>query len=442
MNKFSKLKKKVEKIGNLVQSHYHASQSQSQSQSHGHQSGPRPSTFGQYPGASSLYPPPPPRPAGPGQTSSGPSQPPLLVDCVRCKTVLQLPPGALSIACAVCHQLINIAAPPTANFAPPPTTHQPSPVSYQPTPANVSGNKRAVIVGVSYSGTKYMLKGCLNDAKCMKYMLTQKFGFNEQNIVLLTEEAKDRGRIPTKINIMQALYWLMRGVRAGDSLVFHYSGHGSQQKDQTGEEIDGYDETLCPLDFEKNGMIVDDDLNSTLVRPLPPGAKLHAVIDSCHSGTVLDLPYLCKFRHGHVEWEDHRPRRGNRDRKGTSGGEAFCFSGCDDSQTSADTSALSQVTSTGAMTYCFIEAIERGLQSGRQLTYAQILDGMRTAIKIANEKMGGHRSGGVTAAMNILDMFLGANGQLGSLFQAGGLTQIPQLTASAPFDVATKTFSM
>ena len=35
-------------------------------------------------------------------------------------------------------------------------------------------------------------------------------------------------------------------------------------------------------------------------------------------------------------WEDHRPRNGVY--KGTSGGEAFCFSGCDDNQTSADTS--------------------------------------------------------------------------------------------------------
>ena len=39
---------------------------------------------------------------------------------------------------------------------------------------------------------------------------------------------------------------------------------------------------------------------------------------------------------GQYVWEDHRPRNGVY--KGTSGGEAFCFSGCDDNQTSADTS--------------------------------------------------------------------------------------------------------
>lgn len=35
-------------------------------------------------------------------------------------------------------------------------------------------------------------------------------------------------------------------------------------------------------------------------------------------------------------WEDHRPRSGLW--KGTAGGEAISISGCDDDQTSADTS--------------------------------------------------------------------------------------------------------
>lgn len=77
--------------------------------------------------------------------------------------------------------------------------------------------------------------------------------------------------------------------------MFHYSGHGSQQRNYTGDEVDGYDETLCPTDFESQGMIVDDEINVTIVRPLPHGVKLHAIIDACHSGTVLDLPFLCRM---------------------------------------------------------------------------------------------------------------------------------------------------
>ena len=194
-----------------------------------------------------------------------------------------------------------------------------------------------------------------------------------------------------------ALYWLVQGCQAGDSLVFHYSGHGSQQRNYTGDEVDGYDETLCPVDFKTQGMIVDDEINDTIVRPLPPGVKLHAIIDACHSGTVLDLPFLCRMdrwvifllcvdviitqnimlhsfsktiiqcgktlafqcpfllthflyvsvfecgcRSGRYVWEDHRPRSGTW--KGTNGGEAISFSGCDDDQTSADTSVKFQAS--------------------------------------------------------------------------------------------------
>ena len=46
--------------------------------------------------------------------------------------------------------------------------------------------------------------------------------------------------------------------------------------------------------------------------------------------------YVWLHSRGQYVWEDHRPRNGAF--KGTSGGEAFCFSGCDDHQTSADTS--------------------------------------------------------------------------------------------------------
>ena len=109
------------------------------------------------------------------------------------------------------------------------------------------------------------------------------------------EEETDPYKRPTKRNIRMALYWLVQGCQPGDSLVFHYSGHGSQQKNYTGDEVDGYDETLCPSDFESQGMIVDDEINATIVRPLPQGVKLHAIVDACHSGTVLDLPFLCRM---------------------------------------------------------------------------------------------------------------------------------------------------
>ncbi|XP_057971734.1 metacaspase-1-like isoform X2 [Malania oleifera] len=242
----------------------------------------------------------------------------MLVDCSNCRTPLQLPPEAKSIRCAICHAVTQIAdprslpPPPYSSSSssfhhpppPPPPAVAPSPYNHAPPgpPPPAHGRKRAVICGVSYRNTRHELKGCINDAKCMKYLLVNRFKFPESSILMLTEEEIDPYRRPTKHNMRMALFWLVQGCQSGDSLVFHYSGHGSQQRNYTGDEIDGYDETLCPLDFETNGMIVDDEINATIVRPLPNGVKLHAIIDACHSGTVLDLPFLCRMDRSVLFW--------------------------------------------------------------------------------------------------------------------------------------------
>ncbi|KAK4480644.1 hypothetical protein RD792_013722 [Penstemon davidsonii] len=369
----------------------------------------------------------------------------MLVNCSHCRTPLQLPPGAATIRCALCHAITRIGDPRIGPPAPtppyPPTTssnnnyYHPQPQTtsqQQPTPSPYNhaphARKKAVIVGISYRNTRRELKGCINDAKCMKYMLINRFKFSESSILMLTEEETDPYRIPTKHNIRMAMFWLVQGCKSGDSLVFHYSGHGSQQRNYTGDEIDGFDETLCPLDFETQGMIVDNEINATIVRPLPTGVKLHTIIDACHSGTMLDLPYLCRMdRTGRYAWEDHRPRTGTW--KGTSGGEVISFSGCDDDQTSADTSALSKVTSTGAMTFAFIQAVEQGKGT---ITYGSILNAMRSTIwKTTSNDLGG--GGAVTT---LLTMLL-TGGSAGV-----GFKQEPQLSANEPFDVYAKPFSI
>ncbi|KAL8539471.1 hypothetical protein ACS0TY_001184 [Phlomoides rotata] len=378
----------------------------------------------------------------------------MLVNCSNCRTPLQLPPGATSIRCAICQAITRIGEPRSAppaylpttssyngynnNYYPPPPPPQTQPAPPAPSPYNhappgppppAHGRKKAVIVGISYRNSKNELKGCINDAKCMKFMLSNRFKFPDSSILMLTEEETDPYRIPTKHNIRMAMFWLVQGCQSGDSLVFHFSGHGSQQRNYTGDEIDGFDETLCPVDFETQGMIVDNEINATLVNPLPPGAKLHAIIDACHSGTMLDIPYLCRMdRSGRYAWEDHRPRTGAW--KGTRGGEAISFSGCDDDQTSADTSALSKVTSTGAMTYAFIQAIEKGQGI---MTYGSILNAMRSTIRKTDEDLGGGAGGVVTT---LLTMLL-TGGSAGA-----GLKQEPQLSANEPFDVYKKPFSL
>lgn len=59
-----------------------------------------------------------------------------------------------------------------------------------------------------------------------------------------------------------------------------------------GDEDDGYDEVIYPVDFRTTSHIVDDDMHRIMVQSLQPGVRLTAIFDSCHSGSALDLPYI------------------------------------------------------------------------------------------------------------------------------------------------------
>lgn len=80
-------------------------------------------------------------------------------------------------------------------------------------------------------------------------------------------------------------------------------GHGGQQPDEDGDEEDGLDETLIPLDFAENGHIIDDDILKILVKPMRKDVHCTVIMDCCHSGTVLDLPYMCGPDHDAMELE-------------------------------------------------------------------------------------------------------------------------------------------
>ncbi|GMY39052.1 metacaspase-1-like isoform X1 [Fagus crenata] len=372
--------------------------------------------------------------------------------CNRCGVQLLVPPEAETIQCAVCQGITRVRpnepwvqaqdsiynaanrfksfvntmmaasvnSYPASN-APPVYGYYPQPPRPTPTlmPPNAYGRKRALLCGVSYYGHSNKIKGSVNDVKCMRYFLVEKLGFPNDSILILTEDETDPLRIPTKSNILMALRWLVQGVQSGDSLVFHFSGHGSRVHDQNMDEIDGYDETLCPVDYHSEGMIIDDVVNATIVRPIPHGAKLHAIIDACYSGTILDLPFVCRMnREGYYIWEDQSWMSGVY--KGTSGGLALSFSACDDHQTSSDTTAFAGNASTGALTYSFINAV----QNEPGLTYGRLLNSMRNAIR---EAKSGIRLRGPIASL--VNKVLGTD-----------LSQEPQLSSSEKFDVYSKQF--
>ena len=152
-----------------------------------------------------------------------------------------------------------------------------------------SKRTKALFIGINYPGSKFALSGCINDALAMRTHVTDVWGFDRSNMKFLADDGKSTK--PTRANIIAAMRWLVDGVRPGDSLFLHYSGHGSRTKDLNGDEESGYDSTMCPCDYDTAGMIIDDDIFALVAAPIPKGAELFALMDCCHSGTILDLPY-------------------------------------------------------------------------------------------------------------------------------------------------------
>jgi len=101
-------------------------------------------------------------------------------------------------------------------------------------------DKWAVLIGIAdYPGTENDLDSPDNDVADMYDVLTERSGFAPDHILMLLNESA------TKANIADAIEtWLANNEAADDTVVIYYSGHGSYDTDDNGDEIDGYDE--CP----------------------------------------------------------------------------------------------------------------------------------------------------------------------------------------------------
>ncbi|KAH8976546.1 caspase domain-containing protein [Lactarius hatsudake] len=175
--------------------------------------------------------------------------------------------------------------------------HRPNPHVVQPFYPRV-GKKKALLVGINYSGHPdrgFRLKWGVFDACEMARFL-------HGTIALLDTVQRSPSKIAYRANILAAMRWLVKGAQPGDALFFYFSGHATQVKDLDGDDSDGLDECMCAMDYmcdrrilpspDTPGIIVDDDINRIMVQPLPQGCRLTAVLDCCHSGTLLDLPFI------------------------------------------------------------------------------------------------------------------------------------------------------
>ena len=222
-------------------------------------------------------------------------------------------------------------------------------------PQTLSSSRNALLIGMNYPDTTYKLSGCVNDINTIEKLLIEKFNF--KNIVKLHDSSSI---LPTKINILLQLKLLLTQSNSGDVLFFHYSGHGSQIKDINGDETDGMDEVIIPVDyFSNNSIIVDDEIKGIIQENLKEGVKLIVLMDCCNSGTIFDLKYNYDSNWNQVV------NNKSLDTKG----DIILISGCSDSQKSYDTYVNS--TYQGSTTRSFTESIKT------TITWKQMINDMR-----------------------------------------------------------------
>lgn len=208
----------------------------------------------------------------------------------------------------------------------------------------------ALFFGLNYINTPIMrLRGCWNDAIALSSLFTSEL----YNIPIeCTESILDNFidirliRHKTSKNSMIVKLYELALKSWSDELervIISFSGHGSYVTDNNGDETDGKDEGICPSDCTVSGLIIDDELLKIL-NMFNPMTRVYVIMDSCHSGSMLDLPYNSTGASDTNVGADIKPH-------------IIMISGCTDPQTSAD--AYIQKTSKfgGALTTSIIDVL-------------------------------------------------------------------------------------
>lgn len=152
--------------------------------------------------------------------------------------------------------------------------------------------KRAFMVGISHydtalTGYQWNNINGVEDVNLLSPILKQQ-GFSIST--LLDEQA-------TFDNIVSQLASFVDKTKQGDIVYLHFSTHGQPVEDLNGDEEDGWDEAIVPIDaykiykkgiYEGNKHFTDDLLNKYVKKLRERIGKtgfLYVVIDACHAGT-------------------------------------------------------------------------------------------------------------------------------------------------------------
>lgn len=148
--------------------------------------------------------------------------------------------------------------------------------------------KLALLVGVNHYPSEQIpeLEGAVNDTENMARLLMDRYGFHPANVRILKDAEATRAGILTAFRSH-----LVERAMPGSQVVFHFSGHGAQVFDRSGDELDRWDETLVPHDARREGDpagdILDDELQGLVKALVTRGAHPTLILDSCHSGTAV-----------------------------------------------------------------------------------------------------------------------------------------------------------
>ena len=152
--------------------------------------------------------------------------------------------------------------------------------------------KRAFLVGISHydtalTGYQWNNINGVEDINILNPVLKNQ-GFT--TTTLLDEEA-------TFDNIVSQLSHFTNKTRKGDIVYLHFSAHGQPVEDINGDEEDGWDESIVPIDaykiykkgvYEGQRHLTDDLLNKfvkKLREKIGRTGFLYVTIDACHAGT-------------------------------------------------------------------------------------------------------------------------------------------------------------
>jgi hypothetical protein len=145
-------------------------------------------------------------------------------------------------------------------------------------------NKWVLLIGIDHYQSPEIptLRGAVNDVMLMRSILIGKFAVPPDHIKLLTNEQA------THDAIVDAIRNHLGQAKPDDIAILHFSGHGSQIRDESGDEIDGFDETLVTYDDRMPGKfgIIDDEINGLIAELSKKTKTITLIFDSCHSGAA------------------------------------------------------------------------------------------------------------------------------------------------------------